>query len=405
MLTVEEGLIFKCSFERGDESRLVSSKKSLNILTIAKEGEIQMRKLVIFLLTAVLIVGTIAGCGSKPTQSNQGSSNSSGTSSPSSSSSGSSSSSSSGDKGFEAMTIALGHATSDSENSHYHQGALKFKELVEQATDGKVTIKIHPNGELGGEREMIEAVQLGTLDMVFTSTGPVGNFASKSNAFDFPFLFRDREHAYKVLDGEIGAEVNEQLESVGLKVLAWAENGFRNMTNSKHPIKKPEDLRGIKIRTMENKVHLDTFREFGADPTPMAFTELFTSMQQKVVDGQENPLSVIMPNKFYEVQKYLTLSGHFYSPAPLIISKAKFDKFSPELQQVLLDAAAEARDWEREFIAQMNTEYIELGKQNGVEVVTSEEFDYEAFLAASQPIYKKYESEYGEILNKILETK
>src|SRR5690625_3527871 len=173
------------------------------------------------------------------------------------------------DGDFEEMTIALGHATADNETSHYHQGSLYFKDLVEERTGGKVTIEIHPNATLGGEREMIEALQLGTLDMLITSTGPVGNFAPKSNAFDFPFLFRDEEHAYAVLDGELGDEVNEQLEEVGIKVLAWAENGFRNMTNDVRPIVNPEDMDGLKIRTMENQVHLAAFQAYGADPTPM----------------------------------------------------------------------------------------------------------------------------------------
>jgi tripartite ATP-independent transporter DctP family solute receptor len=361
-----------------------------------------MKKISLILLAAILAISALAGCGSKATETAAGSSGSGQSSGSSSSKTGGSESES---KGFDSMTLAVGHATSDSENSHYQAASLKFKELVEKATDGKVKIEIHPNGELGGEREMIEAVQLGTLDLVLTSSGPLGNFASKSNAFDFPFLFRDREHAYKVLDGEIGGEVNKQLEEVGITILAWGENGFRNMTNSKRPIIKPEDLKGIKIRTMENKVHLDSFREFGADPTPMAFTELFTSMQQGVVDGQENPLSVIMPNKFYEAQKHLTLSGHFYSPAPLLIGKAKFESFSPELQKVVLESAAGARDYMRQFIADKNAGYLKIAKENGMEIITREEFDYDAFLAASKPVYDKYKKEYGDVLDKVLSVK
>ncbi|NEU31572.1 DctP family TRAP transporter solute-binding subunit [bacterium LRH843] len=303
---------------------------------------------------------------------------------------------------FEKMTIALGHSTADNDTSHYHQGSLKFKELVEEATGGNVTIEIHANGSLGGEREMTEAVQIGTLDMVLTSSGPVGNFAPKSNAFDFPFLFRDKEHAYAVLDGELGDEVSAQLEEVGIKVLAWAENGFRNMTNSKHPIVNPEDIKGMKIRTMENQVHLSAFEAYGAAPTPMAFTELFSAMQQGVVDGQENPLAVIMPNKFPEVQGYLTLSEHIYSPAPLLISKAKFDSFSPELQEVFLEAAAEMRDWERNFCTEMDEQFIQTALDEGMEIVKQDEFNYDAFFEATQSVYEQYKNEYGEFHEKIL---
>ncbi len=303
---------------------------------------------------------------------------------------------------FEEMTLALGHTTADNETSHYHQGALLFKERIEEATGGKVKIEIHPNGTLGGEREMTEAVQLGTLDMVFTSSGPIGNFAPKSNAFDFPFLFRDKEHAYKVLDGEIGQEVNEQLEEVGIKVLAWAENGFRNITNNVRPIKKPEDMKGLKVRTMENQVHLAAFEAYGASPSPMAFTELFSALQQGVIDGQENPLAVIIPNNFFEVQKYMTISEHIYSPAPLLINKQLFDSFPPELQEIFLEAAAEMRDFERNFVTELNEQFIQKALDEGMEIVYADEFDYDAFFEATKPVYEQYADEYGEIHERIM---
>ncbi len=303
---------------------------------------------------------------------------------------------------FKEMKLALGHTTADNETSHYHQGALRFKEKVEEETGGKVTIEIHPNGSLGGEREMTEAVQVGTLDMVFTSSGPIGNFAAKSNAFDFPFLFRDKAHAYAVLDGELGQEVNEQLEEVGIKLLAWAENGFRNITNSTRPIINPEDMKGLKVRTMENQVHLAAFEAYGAAPTPMAFTELFSAMQQGVVDGQENPLAVIIPNNFFEVQKYLTISEHIYSPAPLLINKQLFDSFPPELQDIFMEAAAEMRDWERDFVTELNEEFIQKAIDEGMEIVTAEEFNYDAFLEATKPVYEQYADEYGEFHERIM---
>jgi len=360
-----------------------------------------MKKGISLVLLGLLTAGSLVGCGSNPAE--QSGSGSSSQPAPSTSSSGGETSGGAGS--IEEATIAVGHTTPDSDTSHYHAYATKFKELVEKNTDGKVKVEIHANGELGGEREMVEAIQIGTLDATITSSGPVGNFAPLSNAFDFPFLFRDKAHAYKVLDGELGAEVSKQLEGVGIQNLSFLENGFRNITNSKHPIKKPEDLKGLKIRTMENKIHLDSFKEYGAAPTPMAITEVFTSMQQGVVDGQENPLSVIVPQKFYEVQKYMTLSGHFYSPALMVMNKAKFDGFSPDLQKILLDAAAEARDYEREFIANLEDKYIQTAKDNGMEILTASEYDQEAFRKASEPVYKKYEAEYGEFIQKILDTK
>jgi len=352
-----------------------------------------MKKKLSYFLVAVLSMGSLVGCGGNATES-----------SGSSDQPAQAANSNSGAEG-DVVTIAVGSAAPDTETSHYQQFLLKMKEQVEKETNGTVKIEIHPNGELGGEREMIEAVQLGTLDATITGAGPLGNFAPSSNALDFPFLFNDREHAYKVLDGEIGQSISKELEPTGAKILVWAENGFRNITNNTRPIKKPEDLKGIKIRTQENKVHLDTFKDYGANPTPMAFTELFTSMQQGVVDGEENPLSVIVPNKFFEVQKYMTLSDHFYQAAPFVINTAKFESLTPDQQKALQSAAEAARDFERQFIFDMNEKFIETAKEGGMEILPAEEFDREAFVAASENVYKKYESEYGEVLKRIRETK
>lgn len=382
------------------------SRKSRN----NKIGGKKMRKLVGLLFVFMLVFGVLAACGGGSDDTSSSTDNSGGNDSANNEAAeenvaAENDGSEEGEEAsgeFESVTIAIGHATADNETSHYHQGILKFEELITEATDGQVTIEIHPNGVLGGEREMIEAVQLGTLDMVLTSSGPLGNFADKSYAFDFPFLFRDRDHAYKVLDGEIGQEVNDQIAETGMINLVWMENGFRHLTNNVRPVMKPEDLDGIKLRTMENDVHLSAFREYGADPTPMAFTELFTALQQGVVDGQENPLAVIVPNKLHEVQDYLTLSNHIYSPAPFLINKDLFDGFSPQLQEAIIEAAEGARDYERQFIQDMDQEFLETIKEQGTEI--TEEYDYDAFFEATQPVYDEYEAEYGDILDRILAT-
>lgn len=339
-----------------------------------------MRKRISFLIFVSIFL-FLAGCGNK---NNEAASTGEGTE-------------------IEKTTISIGHINPETEEAQFHKGIQKFIEIVEEKTDGAVKFDVYPNGELGGEREMIEATQLGTLDMTVVSTGPLGNFAKKSLALDFPFLFKDREHAYKVLDGEIGAEIDKQIEENGLYNLAWWETGFRHLSNSNHAVKEPADLKGLKIRTMENPVHLDAFKEFGASPTPMSFTELYTGLEQGVVDGQENPMTVIVPNKLYEVQKYLTLTSHVYSPGVVLINQEKLDSFSPELQQIIEDAAIEARDYERKFVADLEEELIQVMKDHGTEV--TEEYDFDAFFKATQPVYKKYEAEYGDILNRILETK
>ena len=179
------------------------------------------------------------------------------------------------------------------QNSHYGVAIDTFAREVEKRTDGRYKVQNFYSGALGAERESIEALQLGTLDLTMTSTGPVPNFVPDVAILDIPFLFRDYAQARAVLDGPIGQDMLQKFEPKGIHGLAWGENGFRNMTNSKHPVTVPEDLKGLKMRTMENPVHIQAYRAFGIIPTPMAFTEVFTALQQGTVDGQENPLSVI----------------------------------------------------------------------------------------------------------------
>jgi tripartite ATP-independent transporter DctP family solute receptor len=261
-------------------------------------------------------------------------------------------------------------------------------------------VDIFPNGSLGGERDMVEGLQIGTLDMVLTSTGPLGSFSPELNVVDLPFLFESREHAYDVLDGEVGQGLLNKLGEEGIKGLAWWENGFRHITNSKGPIETPEDLQGLNIRTMENNVHMDSFSEMGASPTPMSFTELFTALQQKVVDGQENPIPLIYTSRFYEVQEHLTLTGHFYSPAALLISDQVFEGLTEAQQQAVVDAAIEGAHYERELVAEMEAEMIEILKEEGMQIV--EDVDISAFQAATAEIYEKYNSQFGaELLEQI----
>ncbi|MCA0987294.1 TRAP transporter substrate-binding protein [Guptibacillus algicola] len=296
----------------------------------------------------------------------------------------------------ETKTLQVGITLA--EDSHYYKGLEHFGELVEEKSDGELAIEIFPNGSLGGERDMVESLQVGSLDMVLSSTGPLGGFAPEINVVDLPFLFESREHAYKVLDGEIGQELLTNLEDQSLKGLAWWENGFRHVTNSERAIEKPEDLKGLKIRTMENNVHQDSFKALGADPTPMSFTELFTALQQGVVDGQENPVPIISTSRFYEVQDHLTLTGHFYSPAALLVSSQVFDGLTEDQQQALQEAAVEGAEYERELVAEMEEEMISGLKDEGMNVV--EEVDKKAFQKATESVYDEYADQVGEDLIK-----
>lgn len=293
-------------------------------------------------------------------------------------------------EGGKALQIKVGHAAPPTHP--YQMGLDKFKEAVAQKTNGKVDIESFHSSQLGNEREMIEGLQLGTLDMALISSAPLSGFSSKFLVLDLPFIFSSSEQAYKVLDGEIGTEILSSLKEKGIIGLAFWENGFRNITNSKRPIIHPADLKGIKIRTMENPIHMASFSQVGADPTPMAFGELFTALQQKVVDGEENPIPLIWTSNFHEVQKYLSLTGHFYAASPLLMSKAVWDKLPADVQGKIKEAATEARGFEREQIQQMDTKLLEEIKKKGIEVSSVDKTEW---IEAMAPVYKKFENEIG----------
>ena len=294
--------------------------------------------------------------------------------------------------GAQAQTVLkIGYATS--QQSHYGVGSTVFCDEIEKGTQGRYKCQQFPNSALGGEREQIEAVQLGTQDLVNTSTGPLGNFVPEARIVDIPFLFRDYDHARKVMDGPIGQDILKKLQAKGLIGLAWTENGFRHMTNSKHPIKNAEDAAGLKMRTMENKVHLEGYKTFGILPTPMPFPELFTALQQGTVDGQENPIPVILSSKFSQVQKHLSLTGHVYSPAVLILSPTVWNKLSAADKTVFTEAAKKGAAAQRKKVNDDEDNGIAQLKKDGMQVV--EKVDGASFRKAVAPAYAGYAKEFG----------
>jgi len=279
------------------------------------------------------------------------------------------------------------------QNSHQGVAIDTFAREVEKRTAGRYKVQTFYSGALGGERESIEAVQLGTQELTFSSTGPVPNFVPEARILDIPFLFRDKAHARGVLDGPIGQDMLKAFDSKGFKALAWGENGFRHMTNSKRAVNTPEDLKGLKMRTMENPVHVAAYKGFGIITTPMAFPEVFTALQQGTVDGQENPLSVIMSAKFDQVQKHLTLTGHVYSPCIFLMNKASFDKLSPADQQAFLAAAAEAVKANRARVDEDDAKGVAELRAKGMQVVDNP--DKARFQAALSPVYADFERQFG----------
>jgi tripartite ATP-independent transporter DctP family solute receptor len=278
-------------------------------------------------------------------------------------------------------------------DSHYGIGAATFCDEIEKGTQGRYKCQQFPSSALGGEREMIESVQLGTQDVVNTSTGPLGNFVADTKVVDIPFLFRDYDHARKVMDGPIGQDLLKKMQAKGLVGLAWTENGFRHMTNNKRPIVTASDAAGLKVRTMENKVHMDGYKTFGLLPTPMAFPELFGALQQGTVDGQENPIPVILSSKFAQVQKHLSLTGHVYSPAVLILSPKVWDKLAEPDRKVFVAAAQTASVAQRKRVNDDEASGIAQLKKDGMQVV--EKVDGESFRKAVAPAYANFAKEFG----------
>jgi len=292
----------------------------------------------------------------------------------------------------QAQTVLkIGYATTQA--SHYGVGSTAFCDDIEKGTQGRYKCQQFPSSALGGEREMIEAVQLGTLDLVNTSTGPVGNFVPEVKIVDIPFLFRDYDHARKVMDGPIGQDILTKFPAKGLVALAWTENGFRHMTNSKRAIVKPADASGLKMRTMENKVHMEGYRTFGIQPTPMAFPEVFGALQQGTVDGQENPIPVILASKFSQVQKHLSLTGHVYSPALIITSPRLMNKLSDADKKVFYEAAKHASVAQRKKVNEDENNGIAQLEKEGMSVVSK--VDGQAFRDALKPAYANYAKEFG----------
>ena len=279
------------------------------------------------------------------------------------------------------------------QNSHQGVGIDTFAREVEKRTAGRYKVQPFYSGSLGGERESIEAVQLGTQELTFSSTGPVPNFVPEARILDIPFLFRDKAHARAVLDGPIGQEMLLKFEPKGFKALAWGENGVRHMTNSKRPVNAPDDLKGLKMRTMENPVHVAAYKGFGIITTPMAFPEVFTALQQGTVDGQENPLSVIMAAKFDQVQKYLSLTGHVYSPAVFLMNKASFDKLSAADKQAFIDAAKEGVKANRARVDEDDAKGVAELRAKGMQVVDN--VDKAKFQAALTPVYADFDKQFG----------
>jgi TRAP-type transport system periplasmic protein len=249
------------------------------------------------------------------------------------------------------------------------QGAKKFGDLLAQKTGGKHTVKLFPGGQLGGDLQTVSALQGGTLDITVLNAGLLSGQVREFALFDLPFLFNSGQEADAVVDGPFGKRLSDLVASKGLVGLGYWELGFRNLTNSRRPITKLEDIEGLKIRVVQSPIYIDLFNTLGANAVPMPFPELYTALDQKIVDGQENPVAVILTSKFAEVQKHLTFTRHTYNPQIVIFSKRSWDKLDLEERKLIEEAAAEAKVFQRQLSRQTEGKAIERLKAAGMQLV------------------------------------
>ncbi|WP_313237375.1 TRAP transporter substrate-binding protein [Sporosarcina ureae] len=293
--------------------------------------------------------------------------------------------------------IRLPHLVSEEQSSHV--AALDFKEKVEKDSNGEIEVEIYPNGSLfGSDREAIEAVQLGNVEMTIPAVAPLASFNDHFMVFDLPFLFDDNEAAYRALDGEVGDELLKELEEKNLKGLVFGENGFRHMSNNKGPITQLSDLKGLKLRTLENPLHTDTFKAFGANASPFAFGELYTALQQGTYDAMESPISLYYLNKFYEVQSDLTLTGHVYAATILLMNNDFYNELPEDLQEIVMTAAEEYRTEQRKLAQKQDKEFMDDLKELGMKIHEMKPEQREVFRKATEGVYEKYTPVIGEEL-------
>ncbi|KMK51579.1 hypothetical protein RO21_05490 [[Actinobacillus] muris] len=294
-------------------------------------------------------------------------------------------------------TLRFGYEAPRSDTQH--SAAKKFNELLNAKTKGEMKLSLFPDSTLGNAQTMIGAVRGGTIDLEMSGSPNFSGLVPQLNVIDIPFIFKNRTHAYAVLDGEIGQGLLAQLEAQGLKGLAFWDVGFRSFTNSKHPINSPADIKGLKVRTNQNPMYIQAFSLLGANPVPMPLSELYTALETRAVDAQEHPIGIVWSAKLYEVQKYLSLTNHGYTPLIVVMNKAKFDNLSPNLQQAIVEAAKEAGQYQRQLNLDNEKAIIAKLQNAGVEVI--ENIDTTPFKAVIEAdVRKAFIEKHGEDLVK-----
>jgi TRAP-type transport system periplasmic protein len=297
-------------------------------------------------------------------------------------------------------TLKFAHAAPDSDLQQTL--ALFFKKEVEARTNGDVKVNIFPQGQLGNDGQMIDGARSGIVDIVMSGLNNFTGLVPQAGAFELPFMFPNRETAYKVLDGAPGQSILTDLEGFGLKGLGYPENGYRNITNNRGPIKEPSDLAGLQMRVNNSKALNDMFALLGANPQQIPVAELYSALETGVVDAQDHPIGVVLSFKFYEVQKYLSLSQHAYATLALAMNLDKFNSLTPEEQKIILDVSAEAVAMQRQLSVAKEEEMLAALEAEGMEI--NRDVDAAAFQSAVKPVWDKFIADNGDVLvNQILE--
>jgi tripartite ATP-independent transporter DctP family solute receptor len=297
----------------------------------------------------------------------------------------------------ETIVLKMGHKSSESHS--WHKGCLLFKEIVEEKTNNKIKVEIYPNSQLGNQKDMTEASQLGVVDIVLDLPAILANFVPEIGVYDLPFVFKDYAHAYETLD-TIGMETDEPLQDVGLKLLAMWETGFKRLSGNTREIKTIEDLKGLKIRVPGSPVLTATIKAIGANPISVAWNETYIALQQGTADGQFNPPSIMVENKIHEVQKFYANNLNIqYGAEPVVMSLKTWNKLSPEFQKIVQEAAIEARDYQREICQQDDLNELQTMVDAGIKVYDVSDEVLVELMEMTAPVREEYADK--ELLDRI----
>lgn len=337
--------------------------------------------IIALLLAIIMVISLFAGCSEKPELPVSSGSESVG--------------------GVDAKVIKFAH--DHTITSPLHLSSLEFKDMIEERSNGRYIIDIYPTQQLGSSREMIEGMQMNSIELTFLPTAKFGGFDQNLNLADMPFLFPNEDIFFEVMEGEVGVEAMSGLTDIGIKGIAYIAEGYKSITNSIKPITKPEDLKGMKIRTMETPLIMDMFSAWGANPVPIDFSEVYNSLQQGVAAGQENPYLSTHDMKFYEVQDYMTISDHAYLSYFISASNDWWESLSEEDQEMFIQTSLDMNVICREKMEEANKEYYKVFEESGVEIYHLNDDEKALFREAVEPVYDKYRGVIdGDLLDKAI---